>query len=118
MKICNFKDVSKELKYHLDNEISIANNVFRIGTPSWAALICEARDHYENGDVEVDEDEQALFASDSGKLALFDGRTEVMLDTPFVDWTVTAKDEEPSKYFCYTLSDGVVNEVFFEKPQE
>jgi hypothetical protein len=73
--------VSEHLKYHLDNQISIRDNIFRIYSEGYFALIEEARILYFENILAVDDDDADLLESDLGKRALFEDR-EVYLDAP------------------------------------
>jgi hypothetical protein len=81
------EDLSLEeaVQYHLDNNISITENVFRPGSDMFFKLIGEAKRLYAEGKyTPVDEYEQDLLKSDIGEKAMFEGQ-EVMLDFPFAE---------------------------------
>lgn len=72
-----------ELKYHLDNGISLTENVFRIYSDSFFDLINEVRDLYKRGLLSLNEEDTWLVESNLGeKVTLSNGET-VYLDAPF-----------------------------------
>ena len=74
--------VSEKLNYHLDNNISVVENVFRPGSDSFLELIKEARLLFDSGDVIFSGLDRYLFEStDLGKFVEFDGLM-VPLDLP------------------------------------
>lgn len=74
--------VSEKLNYHLDNNISVVENVFRPGSDSFLELIKEARLLFDSGDVIFSGLDRYLFEStDLGKFVEFDG-VMVPLDLP------------------------------------
>ena len=74
--------VSEKLNYHLDNNISVVENVFRPGSDSFLELIKEARLLFDSGDVIFSGLDRYLFEStDLGKFVEFDGEI-VPLDLP------------------------------------
>lgn len=74
--------VSEKLNYHLDNNISVVENVFRPGSDSFLELIKEARLLFDSGDVIFSGLDRYLFEStDLGKFIEFDG-VMVPLDLP------------------------------------
>jgi hypothetical protein len=74
--------VSEKLNYHLDNNISVVENVFRPGSDSFLELIKEARLLFDSGDVIFSGLDRYLFEStDLGKFIEFDGLM-VPLDLP------------------------------------
>jgi hypothetical protein len=78
--------MSDNLKYHIENNILLQDNVFRYGSKAWGELICEVRSLYDQGFVlELDEDEYYMLESDVGEMALYEN-VEVMLNTPQPIW--------------------------------
>lgn len=92
--ICTTDKISDHLKFHLDGNISLAENVFRLGSKAWGELLCEARKLYKAGCLnDIDENDFYLLESDAGELVNFEGKN-VMLDCPMNLFD----DEEFSKY--------------------
>jgi hypothetical protein len=75
--------VSKDLKYHIEKNISISENVFRVYSDSFFNLINEVRDLYNNGKIELGEEDIWLIESDLGKTAKLSNGDIVFLDAPF-----------------------------------
>jgi hypothetical protein len=74
--------ISEGLKYHLDNKIPLMESVYRIESEAWLDTINEARNLWETGIIELDEDDLFLISTDAGRRGIFEG-TEVLLDVPF-----------------------------------
>lgn len=81
MKLISEVSVSVELKYHLDNKISLSENVFRTYSEKYFQLIEEVRRLYFDNKIELNDDDAELVESDLGKKSLYEGR-EVYLDAP------------------------------------
>lgn len=78
--------MTPHLLYHAQSERSLLNNVFRYASPAWGALIREARELYERGELtELYDDDLDVLEGDVAKLAEFNGET-VMLEVPEYDW--------------------------------
>lgn len=73
--------ISEDLKYHLDNNIDLIENAFRIYSGKYFEVIKEARKLYLENKLEVSENDSFLLESDLGQIALYEGR-EVWLDAP------------------------------------
>ena len=81
--------ISKELKYHIDNGISLTDNVFRVYSEGYFKLVNEVRDLYNLGLIELNEEDSLMVESSLGEIAVIDGR-EIYLDAPFI----VEEDEE------------------------
>ena len=78
----NFKLISENLKYHVDNNLPVLENIFRPGSSSFYDLIKEARELFDNNEVELNGIDKILFeTTDLGKFELFEGEM-VPLDLP------------------------------------
>jgi hypothetical protein len=100
-------DLSLEeaVQYHLDNNISITENVFRPGSEMFFKLIGEAKRLYAEGKyTPVDEYEQDLLKSDIGEIAEYEGR-QVVLDYPIEEGLEECWEE-------YTQPNFPINEIF------
>jgi len=62
--------VSEELQYHLDNRLTLNENVFRIYSESYLNLINEVRNLYRLGFIELNENDKWIVISDLGKSVL------------------------------------------------
>jgi hypothetical protein len=78
----SFTPISENLKYHIDNNIPVLENVFRPHSEAFYNLIKEARELFDGGKIEVSEHDKHLFeTTDLGYFGLYEGQT-VPLDLP------------------------------------
>jgi hypothetical protein len=84
-------EISDDLKYHLDNSLTLTENVFRAYSESYFNLINEARDLYYSGYLDLeDQDDIWIVESDLGKSVTLDNGKIVYLDAPFeIEETIT-----------------------------
>jgi len=83
-------NVSDDLKFHLDNSISLSENMFRIYSDSFFNLINEVRELYYDGSIELEDDDLWLVESDLGLSVTLDNGETVWLDAPFeIEETLT-----------------------------
>lgn len=80
--------VSEGLRYHIDNNLSLTNNIFRTYSPAYFDLVNEVRDLYEQGLVQLNEEDTLMVESDLGKVVIIDNQ-EIYLDAPYI-----VEDEE------------------------
>jgi hypothetical protein len=74
--------VSQGLRYHLDNNIPLTENIYRPHSESFFDLINEVRELYFDGEIVLNEEEVELIETSIGeKVILFNGQ-EVYLDIP------------------------------------
>jgi hypothetical protein len=74
--------ISEHLHYHVNNDMSITENIFRYGSESYFNLLKESRELYDAGLVELSGHDKELFeSSDIGRFAMFNGEL-VPLDLP------------------------------------
>lgn len=74
--------ISENLQYHIDNNKPIVENVFRPGSNKYFDLIKEARELYDNNQIELSELDTELFeSSDIGRFSEYEG-VLVPLDLP------------------------------------
>lgn len=75
--------ISKNLKYHLDNKIPLSENVFRIFSSSYFELINEVRTLYDNGLMDVNDEDLWFVESNLGESVTLDNGKIIWLDVPF-----------------------------------
>lgn len=75
--------ISKELKYHIDNGISLTDNVFRVYSEGYFKLVNEVRDLYNLGLIDLNEEDSLMVESSLGEIAIINGK-EIYLDAPFI----------------------------------
>ena len=84
MKIRKFTDnnISESLKYHLENNKPITENIFRPGSEAFYEVIKEARELFDLGKVNLcDVDKELYESTDIGKFGILNGEL-VPLDLP------------------------------------
>lgn len=77
-------NISENLNYHIENNIKLCENIFRIYSKSYFSLIKEARMLYQNNILEVCDEDADLLESDIGETAEYKGQ-KVYLDLPFTE---------------------------------
>lgn len=77
--------ISEDLKYHLENNIPLNENVFRIYSDKYFKLINEVRNLYNDGKIELNQDDTWLVESDLGKKVLLENGDEIWLDAPMYE---------------------------------
>ena len=73
--------ISDNLKYHIEKQISLSENIFRTYSDSYFELLEEVRSLYFNNQIELCDPDAELVESNLGEKAIFEGR-EVYLDAP------------------------------------
>ena len=84
MKIRKFTEnnISESLKYHLENNKPITENIFRPGSEAFYEVIKEARELFDLGRIDLcDVDKELYESTDIGKFGMFNGEL-VPLDLP------------------------------------
>jgi len=92
--------VSNEMKYHLDNKLSLSENVFRIYSESYFSLINEARELYNKNLLRLNDEDTWLVESDLGKKVLLENGEEVYLDAPIYEddlWEIITEAKHRGK---------------------
>ena len=77
-------EVSRELWYHINHNISLEECVFRYGSPKYFTIINEARLLQCEQNIDFDNQTRALLETDLGKFATYKGE-EVALDFPMIN---------------------------------
>ena len=79
-----FSPISENLRYHIDNDLSISECVFRPYSNAFYSLMKEARTLWDNGKIKLNGLDEELFSeSDLGRFAYFEGEL-VPLDLPML----------------------------------
>ena len=76
-------EMSDALKYHVENGLTLTNNIFRAYSESYFNLVNEVRTLWENGQIKLNEEDTLMVESDLGKKVMINGKI-VYLDAPFV----------------------------------
>ena len=85
MKLLKNIPISEEMRYHLENKISLSENIFRIYSSKYFDLINEARALYESNLLSLNETDIWLVESDLGKKIILEDGREVYLDAPIYE---------------------------------
>ena len=75
-------EISEALKYHIDNELSLTDNVFRVYSKGYFDLVNEVRNLWKQGKIKLNEEDTLMVESDLGKRVKI-GEEIVYLDAPF-----------------------------------
>jgi len=82
IKLLRKINVSEELRYHLENNLTLTENVFRIYSDSYFNLINEVRNLHRLGFIKLNENDKWIIESDLGKSILLESGERVWLDAP------------------------------------
>ena len=85
MKLMEYTDISPELEFHLENKISLNENMFRIYSTKYFELINEVRDLYNQNLISLNDDDIWLVESNLGKKVILENGDEVWLDAPMYE---------------------------------
>ena len=87
------------LTYHVENGLSLSENVYRYSSDKFIQLFAEARDAWRDGLIELnEEDAQLLESTDIGEYGIFEGE-KVPLDLPMVDEQMDIYDDIANEEF-------------------
>lgn len=76
--------ISESIQYHINNDLPIHDNIYRIYSNKFFNLYNEARILKESGVVEFFGDDEELLNTNIGQTGIFEGN-EVYLDVPFIE---------------------------------
>jgi hypothetical protein len=96
MKLTGSLKVSDNLKYHLENKISLCENVFRVYSKAYFDLIDEVRNLYNKDLIELNNEDAELVETNIGETAEYKNKT-VYLDAPRVLKTKLNEAEHAGK---------------------
>jgi hypothetical protein len=85
-------DVSENLQYHIQENLSLTENVFRVYSKKYFELINEVRQLHSNSKIKLNEDDSEIILTDIGESVILEDGTEVYLDAPFIEEVVTDDD--------------------------
>ena len=83
--------IEKAILFHKENDIPLAQNIFRPHTENYYKLFREAKSLKES--VFLDEFDEYLMSTDIGELAMYEG-VEVPLDHPLIEAEYKGRDVE------------------------
>ena len=76
-------EVSDELQYHIENKISLTDNVFRVYSEGYFRLVNEVRNLYNAGLINLNEEDTLMVESNLGEITVINGK-EIYIDAPFI----------------------------------
>jgi hypothetical protein len=84
-------EISDELKYHIDNGLTLTDNIYRVYSEAYFNLVNEVRSLWKAGKIELNTEDTLMVESDLGKKVKI-GKKTIFLDAPFVAETESKKD--------------------------
>jgi len=85
-------DVSDNLRYHIQENLSLTENVFRVYSKKYFELVNEVRELHNEGLIKLNEDDLGLIETDLGESVVLKNGSVVYLDAPFIEEVVTEED--------------------------
>ena len=79
-------ELSEALQYHIDNDLTLTNNVFRVYSESYFDLVNEVRELFNEGKIDLNEEDRLMVESDLG-IKVKVGKEYVYLDAPYISET-------------------------------
>ena len=112
-------NVSDSLKYHIDNGLTLTNNIFRVYSEGYFDLVNEVRELYNEGKIDLNDEDTLMIESDLG-IKVKIGKEYVYLDAPYIHETkedILTESKIPrgnKKFAVYTKGkNGGVKKVTF-----
>jgi hypothetical protein len=84
-------EVSESLQYHIDNGLTLTNNVFRVYSEKYFDLSNEVRSLWKDGKISLNEEDTMIVESDLG-IKIKKGGEYIYLDAPYISETETEED--------------------------
>lgn len=104
--------ISEGLQYHLDNNLSLCDSIYREGSQGFLDLICEARALYNKGHISLFEEDLDLINSDLGTWGIYEGHP-VMLDYPMErEADMMMRIEQDGHEYAHQILSRVFNNEF------
>jgi len=79
-------NISDDLKYHIDNGLTLTNNIFRVYSESYFDLVNEVRELFNEGKIDLNEEDTLMVESDLG-IKVKVGKEYIYLDAPYISET-------------------------------
>ena len=99
--------ISEALQYHIDNNMTLTNNVFRVYSKGYFELVNEVRNLWNEGKIDLNEEDRLMVESDLGIKVKVRGEY-VYLDAPFL----MEEDEEVLKEAKHRGKNVKLNKPF------
>ena len=99
-----YNQVSESMKYHIDNNLSLTETIYRMGSEKYLDLYNEARELYNNGVINLNENDIFFVTQTNiGEKGIYEGE-EVLLDLPFYEAQYHGKEVKLNSPF--RINDG------------
>lgn len=92
--------ISENLRYHLENDITLNENIFRIYSEKYFDLINEVRELYDEDLIRLNDEDSWIVESDLGVKVLLENGEEVWLDAPIYEedlWEIISEAKHRGK---------------------
>ena len=112
------QNIEEMVQYHVENEISLLENVFRVGSEHYFETFNKARTMYYDGQIILDDYDLEVIETDIGEYAMYEGE-HVPLDCPLYEEDDNVELNKPKrggskKYYVYVKNaKGNVIKVSF-----
>ena len=93
MRLKESVKVSDELKYHLDKNIPLSENVFKEYSKSFINLINEVRQLYKYDLINLSDEDRSIVESDLGRKVILENGQVVYLEVPVKDQSFLSEAE-------------------------
>jgi hypothetical protein len=120
------------MKYHVDNNIDISQNIFRLESEAFYDIFREARNLWKAGSLAVSKEDEFYLGTDIGSFAEYNG-SQVPLDMPFAYDDIikeSAKKKKKKKnpplgkpkrggskkFYVYVRCNGKIKKISFGSP--
>jgi hypothetical protein len=114
-----FVDVNEAIRHHINNQIPLSENIYRMHSDGFYQFFIEAKRQYNEGTLVIESAfDRELLESDIGSFGVYEDE-EVALDTPFI----AEEDEKveigkpkrggPKKFFVYVKDGDKVKKITF-----
>lgn len=110
------KTLSEGLRFHVDNEIDIADNIYRHGTDRYFSLVNEARELWSAGKLNLSEADVEIMESNLGEFIEYRG-VKVPLDFPMYLEEKKKKKDPPVGKPTKNTGGGKKYKVFVRNPK-
>jgi len=97
--------ISKNLQYHLDNNLTLSESIFRMGSDAWCDLVNEVRELYFENKIDLSEEDRLTILTDAGKKGIFENEI-VPLDSPF--------PISENEYAVFIMENETVKKIVFK----
>lgn len=87
--------ITENLSYHIENNLSLSESAFRFGSDKWLDLVNEVRNLYHQGYIKINENDEFIVLTEAGRKGIYQGK-EVTLDVP--------RRGGSKKFYVYTNS--------------